>query len=436
VKVHSVHYTDILVPQNRWRKEFNSDALVELAGSIDAHGLIHPVVIRSDKDENNVLVAGERRIRAMHYLWDFFNKSVKCGDYEFDKEFVPCIFHSEMDPIEAMEVEFEENVRRTDFTWQENAAAVMRLAELKREMATSRGEAPPTIQQLHESITGNTTNADSTRDQLAVAAHLGDPEIQKATSTREAFKILKRKEQHAKNEALAVEVGRTLSGASHDLACGDAQELLAEIPDGTFDCICTDPPYGIDADQFSDSGGRVAGAHFYDDSWGNWNKLAKWFAGESFRITKPLGHCYVFADIDNFVLLKNYFSEAGWRVFRTPIIWANPTAMRAPWPEHGPQRKYQICLFAIKGDRPVTRLYGDIITVPSDNNLGHQAQKPVALYTDLLRRSVNPGDRVLDCFGGTGTILPAAHELKCKATYIERDAAAYGIAVKRLEELK
>jgi DNA modification methylase len=51
-------------------------------------------------------------------------------------------------------------------------------------------------------------------------------------------------------------------------------------------------------------------------------------------------------------------------------------------------------------------------------------------------RSITPGDMVLDPFGGTGPILPAAHELKCKATYIEQDPVPYGIAAKRLAELK
>jgi DNA modification methylase len=77
-----------------------------------------------------------------------------------------------------------------------------------------------------------------------------------------------------------------------------------------------------------------------------------------------------------------------------------------------------------------------VLTWPSDPNLNHPAQKPVALYTDLLRRSCNPGDRVLDPFAGTGTIFPAAHSLKIFATGVEKNQSAYGIAVRRLKELK
>ena len=130
------------------------------------------------------------------------------------------------------------------------------------------------------------------------------------------------------------------------------------------------------------------------------------------------------------------FEEGGWSVFRTPLIWYKRNGMRAPWPEYGPQRKYETILYATKGKRPVLKKAGDVLDYPPDINLGHAAQKPVALFEDLLRRSCHPGDTVLDPFAGTGTIFPAAHVLKCRATGVELDQASYGIAVKRLEQLK
>ena len=55
----------------------------------------------------------------------------------------------------------------------------------------------------------------------------------------------------------------------------------------------------------------------------------------------------------------------------------------------------------------------------------------MALYCDLLSRSVNPGDRVLDCFGGSGPILVAANRMRLVATYIEEKEVPYNIAVAR-----
>jgi site-specific DNA-methyltransferase (adenine-specific) len=92
-------------------------------------------------------------------------------------------------------------------------------------------------------------------------------------------------------------------------------------------------------------------------------------------------------------------------------------------------------LYAIKGNRPVLKLSPDVVTYASDQNEGWAAQKPVALYQDLLTRSCRAGDLVLDPFCGSGTIFPAAHGLKIKAMGVEIDPVAYGISVKRIHAL-
>jgi site-specific DNA-methyltransferase (adenine-specific) len=211
--------------------------------------------------------------------------------------------------------------------------------------------------------------------------------------------------------------------------------MAVEAPN-QFDCILTDPPYGIDAQEFNDSDGKAAGGHLYDDSYKSWKLLLHPFAKESFRLAKQAAHLYVFCDIDRFTELRDLVLAAGWKPFRTPLIWHNPTSQRAPWPQHGPHRRYQMCLYAIKGDRLVTKLAPDVVTYASDPNLGWAAQKPVALLQDFLGRSCRPGDSVLDPFAGSGSIFPAAHALKVRATGVERDPTAYGIATKRLGELK
>jgi len=438
--LHSIKAENILIPKNRQRKEFKPEDIVALAGSISQLGLMHPVVIRRTADGDILLVAGERRIRALTYLWNF-GEPVKCGIATFNEGQVPCIDFGELDSLAAREMELEENIRRVDLTWQEKAEATKELLVARQERATREGQPQPTIEDISREVRGDSPSArDQTRKEVLVSKYLADPEVQKAKSADDAFKLLKRREAIAKNAELAAKVGVTFNSEVHTLLNGDVMDLLPDLPKESFDVLLTDPPYGIDADKFSDSGGIAGsgnqGSHFYDDSWTYWNKLAKFLATESFRVCKPQSHCYVFCDVDNFLFLKSFFTEAGWRVFRTPLVWVNPTSNRAPWPEHGPQRKYQIAMFAVKGDRPVTKIYPDVVVVPSDENLNHQAQKPVGLYLDFLTRSVRPGDSVLDCFGGTGPIIPAAHALKCKATYIERDPAAYGTAITRLKSLE
>jgi DNA modification methylase len=92
-------------------------------------------------------------------------------------------------------------------------------------------------------------------------------------------------------------------------------------------------------------------------------------------------------------------------------------------------------LYAVKGKRPVNVIAPDVLSYSSDANLGHAAQKPLLLLTDLLKRSAKPGDTVLDPFMGTGSLIEAADAMQVSATGIEIDPAAFGIAVKRLERL-
>jgi site-specific DNA-methyltransferase (adenine-specific) len=436
MQIHSIPVDEILIPKNRQRKEFKAEDLIDLAGSITKNGLMHPVVVRKDADGNVMLVAGERRLKAMAYVWNF-GDSVECGDYQFPENCAPCIMHSELSELDAFEMELEENIRRVDLPWQDRAAATKQLYDLRKAQAEAAGEKLPGYADIAEEVHGTSpAAADQTRMEILVASHLDDEDVKGARTAKDAFKALKRKEDVRRNEALAQSVGVTFTNAVHRLEQGDCFEILESIPAESFDVILTDPPYGIDADQFGDSGGNSAGSHFYDDSWTTWNLLARRLAGESFRVAKAKAHAYMFCDIDNFVMFKSYMQEAGWKVFRTPLIWINPTAFRAPWPDQGPQRKYQVALYAVKGNRPVSRLYPDVLTYTSDDNLGHQAQKPVDLYVDLLKRSANPGDTVLDPFMGSGPIIPAAHQLKCRATGIEINPAAYGIAVSRLKGLE
>lgn len=439
--IHSISFEDISVSEDRQRREFLPEAIVALASSITQNGLIHPVVVRRQGAET-VLVAGERRIRAMEYIWNF-GETVRCGEQFFPERMVPCLYLGEIDPIDAFEIELEENIRRTDLTWQERAQATQRLLSLRQDRAKQNGVEPPTVKEFANEIDGQKDidiSSRNVRRDVILAQNLSNPLVSKAKTPDEAMKALRRQEEEKKNVELARVVGSSLTRESHSLLRGDCLHLLSGLPELSFDVILSDPPYGIDAQDFNDSnglaGGGGDGGHFYDDSYETWKTLMEGLFLHLDRIAKVQSHLYLFCDLDRFHELKGFALLGNWKPFRTPLIWHNPTGSRAPWPSHGPQRKYQVILYAVRGERPTQALHPDVLSIPSDPNLGHPAQKPVPLFLDLLRRSVRPGDTVLDPFCGSGPIFPAAHTLKCRATGIEQDANAYGIAVKRLEGLK
>jgi len=435
--------SDIKISADRQRREFNPDAIIELANSIEARGLLHAPVCRETAN-GLVLVAGERRLRAIESLYAMGGKFTHNGRIFAEPE-IPYSTLGELSPLEAEEAELDENLKRQNLSWQEETAAIARLHKLRlaqAEISNQSHSVADTAREVFADETKDKSNAelgfyrDKVRTDLILANHLDNPEVSKAKTAKDALKILKKQEETSRNRELAERVGAKYSSASHTLVNEDCTTWLGKCSDSQFDVICTDPPYGMDADAFGDGGGKLENSeHHYKDDVGTWRDLMQRVVPELFRVAKPQAHAYIFCDLDRFHELKGLMETVGWYVFRTPLINYKPNSGRVPLPEHGPRRQYEICLYAIKGKKPVTAIFGDVITTTLEENLTHGAQKPVALYRNLLERSVRPGDRVLDCFAGTGTIFPAAHEMKIYATGIEMNPEYYGIAVKRLKAL-
>lgn len=435
--MHSINRSKIVIPENRQRKDIDPELIVELQTSIlSKSGLLHPPVFRKVGDLYH-LVAGERRLRAID-LCHAFALEFRCGQQMFSEPQVPGLLLAELSDLEVREAELEENIRRVDLSWQDRAQATADLMALRTDQARAAGQPAPSFADIKQELTGSPNNKDTVRTQVIVSRHLDQPEVRKARTIDEALKIIKRKEELGVSAQLAKSVGLNFSSSSHTCLHGSCLDLLTDMKPESQDVILTDPPYGMGAQDFSDSGralGGGGGDHFYDDSYEAWLRLIPEFINLTLRVAKPQSHLYCFCDIERFPELKTFASLAGWTVFRTPLMWVNPTAMRAPWPTMGPQRKYQTILYAVRGSKPVNHVRPDVLVHASDANLNHHAQKPVSLYEDLLSRSVRPGDSILDPFCGTGPIFPACHSLTCRATGMELDAASYGIAVSRLQLL-
>jgi DNA modification methylase len=439
----------IKIAENRQRQEFEAQALEELKSSIEDRGLMHAPVVRQENG-GPVLVAGERRLRAISDLFALGGSFVFNGVRYTDT--VPTVTLGELDELEAEEAELDENLRRKDLTWQELANAHSRLHALRqRQFNKKMAETPEKLDnpQVHSPTFADTakevfgysdgSRQDTIRKEVIIAQHLTKPEVAKAKTLDEAWKVLKRSEQAEANRELAAKVGATFTAELHKLHNANCINWMDDAVSQNleFDVILTDPPYGMGSQDFGDGGGKMNGIeHRYDDSYEAWQKLMRQWAPLTYLVAKPEAHLYAFCDIDRFHELKRYLEEAGWYVFRTPLIDYKTDSGRVPLPDRGPRRQYELILYAIKGNKPVTTIVPDVIPCQADPNMTHGAQKPVALYVNLLKRSVKPGDRVLDTFAGSGTIFPAAHSLQCEATGIEQNPEYYGMCLARLKALQ
>lgn len=406
----------------RQRTTIDKGPLDELENSIDAHGIIHAPSVRR-VDGVFILASGERRLRACANLLEL-GKSIRFGDMLCPEGTVPILDLGTRSDIEVFEVELDENIKRENLSWQDRARAEAQLLEL-RSLQNAQANLPaPTISAIANEIlhrrspdaapaVGDQVTAVANR--IRLADHLADPDVAKAKTEAEAVKIVRKKEEQRRVQALAATFDAATAECPHKLVLGDFRESIKALKDHSIDVLLTDPPYGIDADSFGEQSGQ---GHAYEDSRDYFNELIAVLSEESYRVCKPEAHAYVFCDPRRFDDLKTYFELAGWAVWPIPLIWNKGNGM-LPRPQHAPRRVYECILFATKGNRIVRAVKPDVISIPGVRNLQHGAQKPVELYIDLLARSVLPGDAVLDTFAGSGTIFPAATACKVTATGFE-----------------
>lgn len=103
----------IRASRNQPRKEFNPEAIEDLAASIEEKGILQPIIVRRKKEDEYEIVCGERRFRA----------ATLCGLDE-----IPAVIKDLAD-IEFLEWALIENIQREDLNPLEEAEAYQRLAE-------------------------------------------------------------------------------------------------------------------------------------------------------------------------------------------------------------------------------------------------------------------------------------------------------------------
>lgn len=125
--------SDIEPNRQQPRKEFNEEALTELADSISKHGILQPLLVRPLPDGGYQLVAGERRWRACRMA----------GVSE-----VPVVI-KELTNSQVMELALIENLQREDLSIVEEAEGYKMLMDdysfTQDEISKSVGKSRPSI---------------------------------------------------------------------------------------------------------------------------------------------------------------------------------------------------------------------------------------------------------------------------------------------------
>jgi ParB family chromosome partitioning protein len=134
--ISDIAVSDIRPDPDQPRKTIDSEALQELADSIEQHGLVQPIVVRKDPDAKGkfLITAGERRFRAVGLL---------------NRPTIAAIIRNEGN---AAVVSIIENLQRVDLSPIEEAEAVSRLINEQKLSQSEAGKLVgmkrPTLNQL------------------------------------------------------------------------------------------------------------------------------------------------------------------------------------------------------------------------------------------------------------------------------------------------
>lgn len=214
-----------------------------------------------------------------------------------------------------------------------------------------------------------------------------------------------------------------------DLIHGDCLESMKGFSDGSFDCVITDPPYGMN---FQSNHRKTIPKHkriVGDDSIDS-----RWIA-ECFRILRDGGALVMFCNWGTSYEWRDDLIANGFRVV-SQVIWDRMHHGMGDL-EGGFAPMHDVIWYAtkgrrvFKGDRPKSVLRFKRPS-PSEDN-GHPTSKPIELMEYLVKHVAQ--GKVLDPFMGSGSTGVACSFLGVDFLGIEIDQDYFEISKKRIESI-
>jgi site-specific DNA-methyltransferase (adenine-specific) len=264
------------------------------------------------------------------------------------------------------------------------------------------------------------------------------------------------------------------------LLFGDNLELLAKLPEQSFQLIYIDPPFNTGREQVRTTRksqrselGRLGfkGQSYdqvvervlsYDDQFVDYWKFLEPRLEQAWRLLSETGTLYLHLDYREAhyakVLLDALF---GRDCFLNEIIWAYDYGAKPKgrWPaKHDtilvyvkdPKRYFfdseavdrepymapglVTAEKAERGKLPTDVWWHTIVSPTGKEKTGYPTQKPEGILRRIIQASTKPGDWVLDFFAGSGTTGAVAGKLGRHFTLIDQNPESIAVIEKRLRE--
>lgn len=213
-----------------------------------------------------------------------------------------------------------------------------------------------------------------------------------------------------------------------------AIEFLAQQASDSIDLVVTDPPYKVT----SRGGYTSAGGMMLEKDMRSGNvfknnniKIYNWIE-EVYRVLKDGSHCYLMCNNKNLHEFLDAAKNAGFHFVKSLIWVKNNKIMSQMY-----MSQFEYVLFLRKGTAKRVNDCGisDVLFFDNPKQKDHPTQKPVELFSLLIRQSTKDGDVVLDPFMGTGAAAIACQHTSCDFIGIEIDPEYFAIAKEKVDNV-
>ena len=397
-------------------RKVTRSVIEQLKQSLTEFGCPVPIVVNSYKGRENVVVGGEKRVRA----------ATELGWTEIPYSLVNIPLQKE----KALNLA----LNKIEDQWDDE-----KLAQVITELTKS---------DFDLSLTG--FNEVEISNLLDTTMLLPDSESEKEWDTqKELDEITKPISKY----------GEIYQLGPHRLMCGDATkpEDIQKLMDGKVaDMVFSDPPYNVahksmeKAGKFHTKEGIILNDDMSDEAF---IKFTQGFFTSFNSVLKPGGTIYVCTGYSSYPLFYYQMLNNGF-VFSSTIVWVKPS-FAIGWGDY--KKQYEQVMKGKRGpgkSKAEPILYGwrqgenhnfegdanesDVWEMPRKavTEMVHPTEKPEWLIMKALKGGSRVGQSVVDLFGGSGSTLLAAHKLGRVCYLMELDPKFCDLIRKRAQRLK
>lgn len=423
----NIYIADIVFDDaTRIREDLDENSLQELVESFKNVGQITPIVVTRDLK----LVAGRRRLEAARRLaW----LSIRCEYLE------------ELSPLNQKIVEFDENDKRHQLSWQEAARAIAEIHALKEAEARSKS----IDWSVRDTARTLGLSAGKVSEDLVLAASLSNERVANRPSRRGALDTVKREREltlvrelarrRAESLGLGVDNTRATNLIGGVIYNADCRQILKEIAPNSVDLIIIDPPWGINFDKASQWTKNWIAT--YDDTEEAVRKMLLETFPLLYKVLKTTCHIYCFYPVQESQWWIETLTSAGFLVRQRPLIWfkTGQPAITDTYTSFLPC--YESVLWGYKpGVNDIRRLFGRPVPEaqgwPREPTIWHENSKPLDMLGKWIESSSEINEIVLDVFSGGGSTLAASFALGRYYIGCEVDEINYTKSVERMKQLE